>query len=363
MIQTSKEKSAMLDSLNRPRKRITLFDLPLARFVIKNKNSSILFSRHGKTRNFCTRDSKLYYTQEELSRVRRGEEIFRVTSWMDSLASRHYARIHYFDPSLIYSRKKDDPIYERIEERYSSLKNYISDLVTNSVQGVSMTRMWNVSVVCSLIFGMLLMTMIYRYLGQGVNAESQETASASTSQVLAAETVQTDTPTDTEMQLAEKILEKEQAQDNEDNLTQSDFEKKLTEMVKGYPIEKMVPYIAKKDKLVAAFMISIAKKESGWGEHVPLYQGEDCYNYWGFRAQRDKMGTGGHTCFDSPQDAVDSVAKRLQSIISNEKITTPKGMVVVWKCGYDCSWDDPEAVNKWVSDVSGYFDDVNSLEK
>jgi hypothetical protein len=75
------------------------------------------------------------------------------------------------------------------------------------------------------------------------------------------------------------------------------------------------------------------------------------------------MGTGGHTCFDSPQDAVDSVAKRLQSIISNEKITTPKGMVVVWKCGYDCSWDDPEAVNKWVSDVSGYFDDVNSLEK
>ena len=361
MIQIEKEKSVRLDSLGRPKKRITSFDLPLARFILKNKNSSILFSRYGKTRNFYTSDSKLYLTQEEMSRVRRGEEIFRATSRMDSAVSRQYTRIRYFNHSLIYSRKKSDPVFSRIKERYSSLGNYISDLVTDSVQGVSMGRMWNVSIVTSLIFGMFLMTMIYRYLGQGALAGTKKDASTANSQVLAAETVK-DEP-DTEAQLAEKILEADLAKDNKAGAAQSDFEKKLTVMVKGYPIEKMVPYIAKKDKLVAAFMISIAKKESSWGVHVPVHDGQDCYNYWGFRAQRDKMGSGGHTCFDSPQDAVDSVAKRLQSIIEKEKITTPKGMVVVWKCGYDCSWDSPGAVNKWVSDVSGYFDDVNSMEK
>jgi hypothetical protein len=31
-------------------------------------------------------------------------------------------------------------------------------------------------------------------------------------------------------------------------------------------------------------------------------------------------------------------------------------MVVVWKCGYDCGWDNPEAVRKWVSDVNMYFE-------
>ena len=113
--------------------------------------------------------------------------------------------------------------------------------------------------------------------------------------------------------------------------SQQEFEKQMADMVKGYPIEKMVPLIAKKDRTVAAFMIGIAKQESSWGLHVPVYGDQDCYNLWGYRG-KNPVGTGGHTCFDSPQDAVDTVAKRIEFLVSNQKLNTPNKMII-WKCG------------------------------
>jgi hypothetical protein len=135
------------------------------------------------------------------------------------------------------------------------------------------------------------------------------------------------------------------------------LEKKLIGMVAGYPIERMVPQIAEKDEKVAAFLVGIAKKESNWGRRVPVLNGEDCYNYWGFRKISDTMGTGGHTCFESPEAAVDQVADRIEELVNEEKLDTPREMVV-WKCGYDC--DGPEAYGseKWISDVNIYFKKV-----
>jgi hypothetical protein len=357
MIQIPKEKTVAIDSLDQSKRKIKSFDLPLARFIKKNKNSSVLFTRQGRTT-----DSKLYFTQKDLSLVRRGQKFYRVTGQVDSVASRNFTAIQRSRPSFVYSKKVYEPIYDGIKDRYSSFRNYCIDLIDNSVQGVSAVRMWNISVVSSLIFGMFLMTMIYRYLGQGAMAGSKKSFSSTNSQVLGEAVSKQDANDNYIEQLAGQIITAD-IEANNKKKQPSDFEKKIGAMVKGYPIEKMVPYIAKKDKLVAAFMISIARKESSWGVHVPLNNGQECYNDWGFRAKREKMGTGGHTCFDSPQDAVDSVAKRIESIINKEKITTPKGMVVVWKCGYDCSWDKPGAVNKWVSDVEGTFNDVKAFEK
>jgi hypothetical protein len=34
-------------------------------------------------------------------------------------------------------------------------------------------------------------------------------------------------------------------------------------------------------------------------------------------------------------------------------------MVVVWKCGYDCSWDKPENVKNWINAVDTYFDKLD----
>ena len=135
------------------------------------------------------------------------------------------------------------------------------------------------------------------------------------------------------------------------------LENNIKEMVKGYPIEQMVPYIIEKDTMTAAFLVSIAKKESNWGKHVPVLNGEDCFNYWGYRGVRDRMGTGGHTCFDNPKDAVDTVGKRITTLIKKYKLTTPEDMIV-WKCGSSCAGHNNYGVQKWILDVGYYFKKV-----
>lgn len=133
-----------------------------------------------------------------------------------------------------------------------------------------------------------------------------------------------------------------------------ELENEIREMVKGYPMENMVLYIAQKDETVAAFMVSIAKKESNWGERVPMLDGQDCYNYWGYREKRERMGTGGHTCFNNPREAVNTVAKRISELVYKNKLNTP-GRMITWKCGSSCASHSPESVNKWISDVDWYF--------
>lgn len=140
------------------------------------------------------------------------------------------------------------------------------------------------------------------------------------------------------------------------------LEKKIREMVVGYPIEDMVPFILEKDRIVASFLIAIAKKESAWGKRVPLLKRHDCFNYWGYRGKRRFMGTGGHTCFNSQKDAVDTVARRLEKLIFSEKVDTPAEMMVVWKCGYDCSTHDRADTRKWIQDVDLYFHQLDEEE-
>ncbi len=135
------------------------------------------------------------------------------------------------------------------------------------------------------------------------------------------------------------------------------LKKKMDVMVAGHPIEKMTRFIAKEDPQVAAFLVGIAKKESNWGKYSPKLNGKDCYNYWGFRQQRERMGSGGHTCFDSPKEAVEVVGKRIAALIEKEQINSPRDMLV-WKCGYSCADHDPSSVDKWVHDVSLYYQSI-----
>jgi hypothetical protein len=132
------------------------------------------------------------------------------------------------------------------------------------------------------------------------------------------------------------------------------FEKELATLVAGYPIEAMVPYIAKKDRDTAAYLIGIAKKESNWGKRKPVLDGKDCYNYWGFRATRERMGSGGHTCFDNPKEAVNAIANRIDQIIVRNDVKSAKNMVV-WKCGSNCDvTGGQDAADKWIIDVDMY---------
>ncbi len=221
---------------------------------------------------------------------------------------------------------------------------------------MSFTKVWNISIVGSLVFGMFLMTFIYRYLDQGVSAV---TADKINSPVI---TKEMSAKSEGKVFGVENIVQSKKAKAEEKKLTRrKQFQKRIEKIVKGYPIEKMAPYIAQQDKDVAAFLIGIAKQESSWGKHVPVYKGQDCYNYWGFRRKRKKMGSGGHTCFDSPQDAVETVASRIKYLINKKKINTSQKMVVVWKCGYDCSHDNPQAVKRWINTVNIYSKKVKKI--
>lgn len=327
-----------IDSLKPKNSRDRYFDYPLALFVNKHKKSSLVFSKYGK----------LFYT---------GNSDFNLYS--DKRFDSLYKNLK--PVSVNYSGQFND-LYQKIKDRYSDQKNYWLDLISGYTQGVSPVKMWNISIISALIFGMFLMTFIYRYLGQGVSATSSQANPPISAQteligevgaVLGAQNSEEDKKgmeEEEETHVAEIVEKYQKESSNEKAL--KDF---IQEMVEGYPIESMTPFIAKKDPTVAAFLVSIAKKESNWGKRAPVLNGKDCHNYWGYKGLRKKMGTGGHTCFNSPQDAVDTVAKRLEFLIHEEKVNTPKEMVVVWKCGYDCSWDSPKAVKKWVSDVESYF--------
>ena len=133
-------------------------------------------------------------------------------------------------------------------------------------------------------------------------------------------------------------------------------EQRVRAMTDGYPIAAMSEYIARFDEQTAAYLVSIAKKESNWGRHVPVAEnGKDCYNYWGFRDPDNTEGSGGHTCFESPERAVRSVGKRVRELVYTYKRDTPKEMAV-WKCGSACDFSDASTA-KWVSDVDWYRDE------
>ncbi len=139
-------------------------------------------------------------------------------------------------------------------------------------------------------------------------------------------------------------------------LQQEELEKEIRTIVANSPMEKMAPLIAKQDRKVAAFLVGIAKKESNFGRRVPILNGQDCFNYWGYRGIRPRMGTDGHTCFDSPEDAVYTVAKRIKELVKTD-INTPSEMVI-WKCGSSCEQHSMESVRKWISDVNIYYQKI-----
>lgn len=61
----------------------------------------------------------------------------------------------------------------------------------------------------------------------------------------------------------------------------SRVEKDIKKLVRGYPIEEMAPYIAGKNKKVAAFLVAIAKKESNWGVYSPKKEGKELFQLLG----------------------------------------------------------------------------------
>lgn len=142
-----------------------------------------------------------------------------------------------------------------------------------------------------------------------------------------------------------------------DNKSSGDFSEKLYAIVGDAPIKEMIPFIAKRNKHTAAFLIAIAKKESGLGEHAPSLDGRDCHNYWGYKGSAGRGSSLGYACFADAEEAIEIVGNRIDVLVSKDR-TTPARMVDTWKCGTSCK-GDPGAPS-WVSTVSLYFEKIVS---
>lgn len=135
---------------------------------------------------------------------------------------------------------------------------------------------------------------------------------------------------------------------------ESQWGMRARELVAGTPMEPMARYIVRKDKVTAAFLVAIAKKESNWGKYSPKLDGRDCYNYWGYRGGGETVTESGYTCFDSPKEAIDTVGARINELANEQERSTPEKMIV-WKCGWSCEGQSSEGVKKWISDVGYYY--------
>ncbi|HLM84531.1 MAG TPA: hypothetical protein VK254_04985 [Candidatus Bathyarchaeia archaeon] len=145
-----------------------------------------------------------------------------------------------------------------------------------------------------------------------------------------------------------------------DDEQHADFTKEILTYVKGRPMEDMAPYIAKQPRMVAAFIVGIAMKESKFGVYAPHdANGNDCHNYWGYRGPENTTASG-YSCFATPEAAVQAVGKRIDALVEGGR-TNPAEMVV-WKCGATCSWDNPENVRSWIADVGINFYKLNSKQ-
>ncbi|MCD6149625.1 hypothetical protein J7J13_02465 [bacterium] len=312
------------------------------------KPDSTLFSKGKRMKVFFTEDSKLYITPREYDLIKNGKRLNRKIKQWDSLSAR------IVDEYVRCCPSRRGILYSQFLKRYAKISENLAEQSDNLFKHFTPPKLWNASIIGAILLGMFSMSMIYRYLGQEVSAEDVHNNIASGEKVISADLSRPQVLGEEKTkQNTKEIVE------NLEKLEKKELEKKIKKMVKGYPIEKMVPYIMTKDKTVIAFLIGIAKKESNWGKRVPVLNGQDCYNYWGYRGKRRLMGSGGHTCFNSRKDAVDAVAKRLDWLVNNRKLNTPSKMVV-WKCGSSCAATGGQAAaRKWISDVNFYFKKLN----
>jgi len=317
---------------------------------------SVLFSRGKRADKFFTGQSGLYFDcgdkeWKEILKFRSQNKFF---DGLNRKALRDYKKFRGSREDFLWMK------YKTVVLKLNQYKENISESRFSFLENISIVRLWNTSILAAVIVGMISMSFIYRYLGQGAAARDEWNISEKA--VAGVSVEQTEEEADNKLTKEE---ESEYVADLAEYLqieADKDFNRKVKELVKGYPIENFLPYLLDKDHDVVAFYIAIAKKESNWGKRVPVLNGEDCYNYVGYRGG-GKTGSGGHTCFATPQEAVDVVSRRLEELIKEYNRDTAKEMVV-WKCGSSCAATGGQAAaNKWIADVDMYLKKVKGKEK
>ena len=200
----------------------------------REKNpSSVLFSRGKRSNEFFTEDSKLYITPREQKMLRSGVKIDRNIKKWDSLSSRIVENFARLQPSRINKllelwnkhsamlKENSKTLRERSEILNDSFTEVSQNFVRQFSRQFSLVRVWNMSIIGSVLFGMVIMTFVYRYLGQGASAEQLHQVAAAEQQtsepgkVLGAEDNTNDATTFTKQVLEIEQVANQQALEKE----------------------------------------------------------------------------------------------------------------------------------------------------
>lgn len=160
----------------------------------------------------------------------------------------------------------------------------------------------------------------------------------------------------TEKSAFEENLKKEQEKEKK----QEKLKIELLEILRGTPMEQMIDPLLEQEKTVAALLVGIAFKESKFGEFSPKKNGRECFNYWGFKGKTN-LTNSGYSCFSSPREAVEVVGERLKKLSIDSGRTKP-AQLTVWKCGSSCATHSPGSVQKWIADVSMFYNKIEAIK-
>lgn len=160
----------------------------------------------------------------------------------------------------------------------------------------------------------------------------------------------------TEQSVLEENLRKEQEKEKK----QEKLKIELLEILQDTPMEQMIDPLLEQDKTVAALLVGIAFKESKFGEFSPKKNGRECFNYWGFKGKTNPTNSG-YSCFSDPKEAIEVVGKRLKELSVDAGRTKP-AQLTVWKCGSSCAAHAPGSVQKWIADVSIFYNKIEAIK-
>lgn len=255
---------------------------------------------------------------------------------------------------LQLKEKSSRDILWRFVRKYELYFRRVKRIIIRYTPSVAPHKMLYGSLAGGIVFGMISMAFMEHFFGPGVFARSENNIGQTIAEPQVASATAPEENVNAEQYDSGSDIFLEYFNEAAD----AEYKNNVKNLVKGYPIEEMLPYIFEQDRVAAAFLVGIAKKESNWGKRVPVLDGQDCFNYWGYRGIRRMMGSGGHTCFNSRKDAVETVAKRINTLVNSEKLNTPAKMII-WKCGFSCEGHSRESVKKWISDVDMYFQELS----
>ncbi|MDO8643841.1 MAG: hypothetical protein Q7S00_02595, partial [bacterium] len=192
-------------------------------------------------------------------------------------------------PSTFFSELRKRSLAESVQRlwrKYELISRRVRRIILSLLPEFAPRKLFYGSLSGGVALGMVGMGFVGQLSGPDVSARSSELETVAALQAAS------------EREMPPYQLENDIFFEYFNEATEEAYEDNVRKMVAGHPIEEMLPYIFEKDHLVAAFLIGIAKKESNWGKRVPVLNGQDCFNYWGYRGIRKMMGSGGHTCFN-----------------------------------------------------------------